>query len=318
MDFISQLLSNSAFGDDSTRFITLSAIFLSSVLFFMALFYLATTLANPIKSRMKNLSNTEAKSKDDANKLTHTLESMDKYVGTRSHAERQTTTALLMHAGYHSTSAVKVFYAIKFLSAVIMMGIAGLLAYFSSDTTLKTVAFYMLMGAGLGSLLPSYVLDKKATARIKRLSRSFPDALDLLIVSAEAGLGFNSALNRVAKEISALSPELSDELSLVCQKMRVGMDLPTALKQFVARTGMYELQALVSVVSQSIRLGASLADTLREYAEDLRDKRMQKAEEEAAKIGTKMIFPLVTCIWPGFFAVAVGPGILGLIAYFSN
>ena len=150
------------------------------------------------------------------------------------------------------------------------------------------IMFYTSMGMFIGMILPNFVLNKLAANRILKMQRTFPDALDLLVVSTEAGLGFNAALNRVADEISAMCPELGDELQMVCTKIRVGVMVPDALRQMVDRTGLDEVRGLASVISQSLRMGASLGETLRVYADEFRDRRTQKAEEQAAKIGTKL------------------------------
>jgi len=108
-------------------------------------------------------------------------------------------------------------------------------------------------------------------------------------------------------------PELAEELHLVSSEMRLGIDRIDALKGLTVRTGLDEIRGLVALIDQSVRFGTGIAETLRVYSEEFRDKRMQLAEEEAAKIGTKLIFPLTLCIWPGFFLVMIGPAILGVL-----
>lgn len=145
-----------------------------------------------------------------------------------------------------------------------------------------------------------------------------PDALDLLVVCIEAGLGLNAAINRVSHEIEASYPDIAHELKQVNDEIRAGVARGEALRGLYVRTGLTDIRGLVSLLTQSLRFGTSIADTLRIYAEEFRDKRMQKAEEEAAKIGAKLIFPLVSCMFPGFFLVAVGPAILRLSEVFSR
>ena len=145
-----------------------------------------------------------------------------------------------------------------------------------------------------------------------------PDALDLFVVCVESGLGFNATVLRVAKELEVSHEELAKELDLVATQMRLGIDRSTALKGLATRTGLEEISGLVSLIDQSARFGTSIAETLRIYSEEFRDRRAQKAEEAAAKIGTKMIFPMVFCIWPSFFVVAIGPAVMMLIEAFSH
>jgi tight adherence protein C len=126
-------------------------------------------------------------------------------------------------------------------------------------------------------------------------------------------LGLNAALQRVAQELAVSSPVLAEEMALVNAQVRAGVDRVDALKDLADRTGLVDIRGLVSMLAQSMRFGVSIAETLRVYAEEFRDKRMQRAEEKAAMVGTKMIFPLVLCMFPAFFVVAIGPAVLGVL-----
>ena len=157
-----------------------------------------------------------------------------------------------------------------------------------------------------------------ARKRKRRLSNGFPDALDLLVVCTEAGLGLNQAIDRVAHEIEDNYPDLSQELELVNVEIRAGVRREDALRDLANRTGLEDIRGLVALLTQSMRLGTGVADTLRIYSEEFRDQRMQRAEEMAAKIGTKMIFPLVVCLFPGFLVVVIRPAFLKIIATFGH
>jgi len=170
-----------------------------------------------------------------------------------------------------------------------------------------------LFASGIGLLLPSIFLSHRVETRKRSLMNALPDALDLLVTCTEAGLGLNQALQRVANEIEVSHPLLAEELALVNAEIRAGVDRTEALKALASRTGLEEIRGLVSLMSQSMRFGTSIADTLRIYSEEYREKRMQRAEEQAAKIGTKLIFPLVFFLWPAFFIVAVAPAVLGAL-----
>jgi tight adherence protein C len=165
-------------------------------------------------------------------------------------------------------------------------------------------------------ILPNVALNHLVERRQKRLRDGFPDALDMLVVCVEAGLGLMAAMQRVADELRFSHPELANEFALVTAEMRAGVDRVTALKGLAARTGLEDVQGLVSLLVQTLKFGTSIAESLRVYAEEFRDKRMQRAEEQAAKIGTKLIFPLIFCLWPSFFVVAVGPAVLRFIEAF--
>jgi tight adherence protein C len=177
--------------------------------------------------------------------------------------------------------------------------------------------FLAVAAAFIGLMLPNLVLDRLVTKRQKRLRDAFPDALDMLVVCVEAGLGLTASIQRVAEELRFSHPELGAELAQVTAEMRAGVDRETALKGLAARTGLEDIHGLVSLLLQTLKFGTSIADTLRIYAEEFRDKRMQRAEEKAAKIGTKLIFPLVFCLFPSFFVVAIGPAVLGFIEVFK-
>ena len=175
----------------------------------------------------------------------------------------------------------------------------------------------MLAGALVGIILPSYILDRKVSNRQTEIINGFPDILDLMVACTEAGLGLNAAIQRVAQETRLMYPTISEELELVNTEMQTGVERTEALRGLSERTGVDEISGFVSMIRQSVKFGTSIADTLRIYADEFRDKRMQKAEETAAKVSTKLIFPLVLCIFPSFFAVAIGPAVLSIIRAFQ-
>jgi tight adherence protein C len=161
-------------------------------------------------------------------------------------------------------------------------------------------------------------LDAKVKTRHKLLRNGFPDALDLLTVCVESGLGLSQALQRVSDELDVSHPELAGEIAQVTAQMRAGVEREAALRGLATRTGLDDVRGLVSLLVQTLRFGTGIADALRVYSEEFRDKRMQRAEEAAAKIGTKLIFPLVLCLFPSFFVVAIGPAVIKLIEAFHH
>jgi tight adherence protein C len=184
--------------------------------------------------------------------------------------------------------------------------------------TTNMIIYGVLCAAFLGVRLPDTVLQHMRQRRIKRLRNGLPDALDLLVVCVESGLGLAPAIERVARELAFSHTDLAQELALVNVEMRAGVERPVALRNLAARSGVDDINGLVGLLVQTIRFGTSVAEALRVYSEEFRDKRMQKAEEQAAKIGTKMIFPLVFCLFPSFFIVAIGPAVLRIIAAFKQ
>jgi tight adherence protein C len=232
--------------------------------------------------------------------------------------ERSKASQKLVHAGLRSPNALTGFYAIKTILIILLPGSVLFIATLFPHFSIRQVVFALLLTAFLAVTLPDAVLENLARRRIRKLRNGFPDALDLLVVCTEAGLGLSQAIERVSREIGESYPELSQELQLVNAQIRAGIQREEALRDLAQRTGLEDIRGLVGLLTQSIRLGTGVAETLRIYSEEFRDKRMQHAEELAAKIGTKMIFPLVFCLFPGFFVVILGPAILRILATFGR
>jgi tight adherence protein C len=231
----------------------------------------------------------------------------------RKEDERSKIRARLLQAGYGSENAPATFFSIKIVSAMVLPAILLIAAAFYPRLTTVQLTYAALVAAFIGLTLPNMVLSWRIERRQREILNGFPDALDLIVACTEAGLGLNAALQRVANDIAVSHPELSTELGLVNSEIRAGVERVTALRNLATRTGIEDIRGLVSLLSQSLRFGTGIADTLRIYAHDLRDKRMQRAEEDAAKIGTKMIFPLIFCMFPAFFVVMVGPAVIGVL-----
>ena len=223
----------------------------------------------------------------------------------------------LLHAGYDADTGAANYRAIRVLLIVGLPALVFIAASYIPSIPPNRVLLLALAAAVLGYMIPGAILDYQEAKRQWDLQSGFPDALDLLVACTEAGMGMNAALQRVGDQLAFSHPVLAKEFSLVNYEIRGGVDRMTALKNLAERTGLPSIRSFVGVLGQTIRYGTSVAETLRIYAEDLRDKRMQAAEEAAAKIGTKMIFPLVTCLFPSFFLVAIGPGILGVLRAFG-
>jgi tight adherence protein C len=245
-------------------------------------------------------------------RIARTLRPVERFVLPQG-AEREGTQQRLQFAGYRSASAVSTFYGVKLaLSVALLLGWL-FASQFLSNLSGARVVFFAVAASFLGMLLPGMWLDRAVTKRHKLLRDGFPDALDLLTVCVESGLGLPQALQRVADELDVSHPELASEIAQVTAQMRAGVDRENALRSLATRTGLDDVRGLVSLLAQTLRFGTGIAEALRVYSEDFRDKRMQRAEEAAAKIGTKLIFPLVACLFPSFFVVAIGPALLRIM-----
>jgi tight adherence protein C len=220
----------------------------------------------------------------------------------------------LIMAGYRSENAATVFSGIRLLSALFFLALAFIL---KDQATKNQVLRIMLMigGGGIGYMAPGFLLDSKINKRQKILRLALPDAIDLMVISVEAGLGMDQAISYVGKELHVAHPELSDEMGLMSLETRAGIRRTEALQNLAERTGETEIRKLVSVLTQTDRFGTSMANALRTHSEYMRIERRQQAEERAAKIGVKLVFPIFFFILPSMLLVTVGPGMLGLFKH---
>ena len=213
----------------------------------------------------------------------------------------------LVQAGHRSPDAVPVFLAIRIGVAVVMF------TFWMTPLIVEPNMPMALAAAGLGYVLPGILLARKARRRQHRIRLSLADALDLLVVSVEAGLGLDQAISRVGQELAFAYPDLSSELRLVNLELLAGKGRSEALRNLADRTGVDDLTSLVAMLVQTDKFGTSVAHSLRVFSETLRTKRRQRAEEAAAKTGVKMVFPLVVCIFPAIWIVTIGPAVIQFI-----
>jgi len=220
----------------------------------------------------------------------------------------------LIQAGFRSDNAVPVFYGLKIVMTLVMLGVALVMQGRMPDNPMMRVIL-LVSGAGCGWVLPGFFLEKKVKKRQEVLRLSLPDALDLMVVTVEAGLGLDQAIQHVSREIQLSHPVLSEELSLVTLEMRAGKRRSEALKNLSERTGEEELRKLVAILIQNDRFGTSMGESLRTHSDFLRARRRQEAEERAGKVGVKLVFPIFFCILPSMMVVAAGPGLLQIFKH---
>jgi len=213
----------------------------------------------------------------------------------------------LVQSGYRGEEALTVFFGIRVAFALLLF------ALFATSIVRRPNIGLALGAFGLGYILPGMVLARLAKRRAHRIRLSLADALDLLVVSVEAGLGLDQAMTRVGSELAFAYPELSDELRLINLELRAGKPRAEALRNLADRTGVDDLSSLVTMLIQTDKFGTIVAQSLRVYSDTLRTKRRQRAEEAAAKTGVKMVFPLVTCIFPAILVVTIGPAAIKFI-----
>ncbi|MEN8184037.1 MAG: type II secretion system F family protein [Myxococcota bacterium] len=222
----------------------------------------------------------------------------------------------LVQAGYRRESAVPVFMGSRIALALLLPGLIALSPLAWSFTELQ-LAVLLCTAAGLGVVIPGYWVDKRRKSRQEMMILGLPDALDLMVVCVEAGLGINACLARVADEFTRTNPILSAEFELVTLEIRAGKSSTEALRALSERTGVSEVSSLVAMLVQTERFGTSLADTLRVQADALRVQRLQRAEELAAIAPLKMLVPTVI-IFVATLMVTIGPGMLQLFQFFED
>jgi len=220
----------------------------------------------------------------------------------------------LVQAGYMRPSALGTYYAVRLISAIVLPLLLVVLLPVLSKT--MTVNQILMLGASAiltGLYLPPALLSKRIQGRQLEISEGFPDALDMMLVCVEAGLGLDAAINRVGQEIGKAHPVLGEQMELVGLEMRAGKPRQEALRNLADRTGVEEVRSLVTLLIQSDSLGASIAQSLRVHAEDMRARRMLKAEEKAHKLPVKLSIPLILCVLPSLMIVILSPAALRIM-----
>ncbi len=247
------------------------------------------------------------------------LETVLSSIGNRVAPKATTSQSreLLMHAGYRSSQAPMVLLGIQITGAALAI-IGALLLTAVATMSVGQVLMMVLVFGLIGWMVPHMFVTTKARRRQDDLRIALPDTLDLMVVCVEAGLALNQAIVRVAEEIDRVSPFMSEELTVVNLEIRAGTPRDEALRHLSDRTGVEDIKALVSMLLQTDRFGTSIADALRVHSETLRIKRRQRAEEAAAKLTVKLLFPLILFVFPAFFVVLLGPSIFLLRGLFGG
>jgi tight adherence protein C len=221
---------------------------------------------------------------------------------------------MLTHAGYRSDNAVKIYYGIRLLSLGVMLLIGLTFRNSVSSSPAMHVIFPLMMALG-GFIAPNFLLERQIKNRLTTLRLALPDALDLMVIAVEAGLGLDQALQYVSTELRHAHKELTEEFLLTNLEIRAGKRRADALKNLGERAGEPELRRLTAILIQNDRFGTSIAESLRQHSDHLRVRRRQEAEERAAKVGVKLVFPIFFFILPAMMLVCAGPGVLGVVKY---
>jgi tight adherence protein C len=212
----------------------------------------------------------------------------------------------LLSAGIRNPRALRVLYGMKvILASVFTLAASG--AIFGTGSADEMAPFQIIAAAGLGWAGPNFIVSRLAQKRQESIRRGLPNALDMLVICVESGLGLDQALMQVSKELHLAHPEITDEFAVLNLEMRAGKRRAEALHNLGERTGVDELKRMVSVLVQADKFGTSISQTLRNFSDYMRVQMKQEAEEKAAKIGVKLVFPIFFFILPSLFFVTVGP-----------
>jgi tight adherence protein C len=218
-----------------------------------------------------------------------------------------------LNAGVRHPSARLVFFAAKTVFPLVFAGAAFLLVQLLNKSSLPVILMYVMSAALAGCYLPNLWLALVVRWRKREIFETFPDAADLMLVCVEAGLGLDASMSKVAEEMARKSRALAEELHLTNLEMRAGASREKALRNLASRTGLDETRTFATMLTQADKFGTSIAESLRVFSDDLRHKRQVRAEEMAAKVPTKMLFPLVLFIFPSVLMVVLGPALIQFV-----
>lgn len=223
----------------------------------------------------------------------------------------------LMRAGYRGPNAPVVYRAFQLATMAVFPGAVAMACVFLGRP-LDSAFLWIMVAFVAGFMLPRYVLRRLIGGRQQRLRWGLADALDLMVVSIEAGLGLNAALVRVGEELRQTHPDISEEFELTNFEIRLGRERDEALRNLAERTGVDDLRSLTAMLIQADRFGTSIAKAVRAYSDSLRTKRRQRAEQAAQKAAVKLLFPLACFLFPTLFIVILGPAALNLMDTFAR
>jgi tight adherence protein C len=288
--------------------------FWSTALVVMALFYAFAPAEASIRSRLEELTNSANRrpkgrfSELQQERARNLLAKIGKLLPAAAETRANRAQVMMLRAGYRSADA---FLAIRGMKVILPAALAVFVLL--SGIYQYNPAIIFLLAIVLGFMLPEIWLLWRIQVRQRLLRLALPDALDLLVICVEVGLGLDQSLIRVSQELKIVHPELSDELQMVNFEMRVGKTRLEALRELARRTGLEDLKALVAMLIQTERFGTSIGQSLRIYSDELRTRRRQSAEEMSAKTTVKMVPALVAFIFPALLVVILGPALISLM-----
>ena len=272
--------------------------------------------------KLKKANRSGAIEKDDPRKKLRSggrNEKLDKYASFLEPQDAKQFSQIkltLMQAGYRNRDAVRYFHFAQFALGLglLFLGVVYFILFKSGgDASTQQTMMYILGPGAVGYMMPKYWITKRQQQRKEEITDGFPDALDMMLVCVEAGQSMDQAIIRVSKEIRASYPSLADEFEIVAHQIKAGRDKPSVLNELSDRCGVQDISSFTTVLVQSQTFGTSIADALRVYAGEMRDKRVMRAEEKANKLPTKMTLATMMLTVPPLLIILVGPSVLGIM-----
>ncbi|MEM5477638.1 type II secretion system F family protein [Pacificibacter sp. AS14] len=256
----------------------------------------------------------QAQKKDKLEKYADFLEPQDE-------EEYSAVQLKLIQAGYRGKNAVRMYNFTQFVLGLGLLAVGVMLALVKSgnaEVTTQSMILTVLVPAGIGYMAPKYWVTRRVAARKEEITNGFPDALDLMLVCVEAGQSLDQSIIRVAREIRAGFPALADEFEIVSYEIKAGKDKISVLRDMSERAGVADVASFVTVLIQSQSFGTSIADALRIYASEMRDKRVMRAEEKANTLPTKMTLATMMLTVPPLLIILIGPSVYDIVTLLKN
>jgi tight adherence protein C len=286
------------------------------------------TVMKKQRDRFRELKDTQPNQPDTGKKRalrrterTDKLERFAKFLEPQKKEDMSAAKLRMLRAGYTSKNAVRMYHALQFALAIAFLLVGMLLAVLRSingELTTNGILMLTLLPCAVGYYLPKYWVDRRLQQRQQEIIEGFPDALDLMLVCVEAGQSLDQSIIRVGKESRAGYPALAEEFDMVAQEVKAGKERISVLKDMAERVGVPDVASFVTTLIQSSTFGTSIADALRVYSADMRDKRIMRAEEKANMLPTKLTLGTMMFTVPPLLVILIGPSVFGIVQMLSN
>jgi len=257
----------------------------------------------------------------DGGKNVDKLEKYSNFLEPQDEKEYSEVRLKLLQAGYRSKDAVRTYHFLQFTLGISFLVLGAIYAIYASATgepSMQTMILAVLVPGAVGYMLPKYWVTKRQQSRQEEITNGFPDSLDMMLVCVEAGQSLDQAIIRVAHEVKAGYPALAEEFEMVANEMKAGKDKTTVLRDMSERVGVPDVASFVTVLIQSASFGTSISEALRVFSDEMRDKRIMRAEEKANKLPTKMTLATMMLTVPPLLIILIGPSIYEIAVTLSQ